>query len=62
MKKIFLNIFGLIISLSFLISYESLEHDFLKDKKQPKKEHKPKETPPPPNAGLFATIRRLICA
>jgi len=48
MKKTFLNIFSLIISLSFLISYESLDHDFQKDKKQVEKEKKVKETSPPP--------------
>ena len=39
--------------LSFLISYESLDHDFLKDKKQAEKEKKVKETPPPPKKNNF---------
>ena len=58
MKKTFLNIFSLIISLSFLISYESLDHDFLKDKKQVEKEKKVKETPPPPKKNNFDTLTK----
>ena len=58
MKKTFLNIFSLIISLSFLISYESLDHDFLKDKKQVEKENKVKETPSPPKKNNFNTLTK----